>query len=43
VVFGPVAISYNINAVDTLVLDAPTLAKIFNGTITEWNDRRSRR
>ena len=37
-VFGPVAISYNINAVDTLVLDAPTLAKIFNGTITEWND-----
>ena len=38
VVFGPVAISYNINAVDTLVLDAPTLAKIFNGTITRWND-----
>ena len=37
-VFGPVAISYNINAVDTLVLDAPTLAKIFNGTITKWND-----
>ena len=36
--FGPVAISYNINAVDTLVLDAPTLAKIFNGTITKWND-----
>ena len=38
VVFGPVAISYNINEVDTLVLDAPTLAKIFNGTITKWND-----
>ncbi|HZA09475.1 phosphate ABC transporter substrate-binding protein PstS [Mycobacterium sp.] len=38
VVFGPLAISYNINAVDTLVLDAPTLAKIFNGTITKWND-----
>ena len=37
-VFGPVAISYNINAVDTLVLDAPTLAQIFNGTITRWND-----
>ena len=37
-VFGPVAISHNINAVDTLVLDAPTLAKIFNGTITKWND-----
>ena len=26
-VFGPVAISYNINAVDTLVFDAPTLAQ----------------
>ena len=29
---------HNINAVDTLVLDAPTLAKIFNGTITRWDD-----
>ena len=38
VVFGPLAISYNINAVDTLVLDAPTLAKIFNGTIKRWDD-----
>lgn len=38
VVFGPIAISFNLNAVDTLVLDAPTLAKIFNGTITRWDD-----
>ena len=38
VVFGPLAISYNLANVDTLVLDAPTLAKIFNGTITKWND-----
>lgn len=38
VVFGPLAITYNLDAVDTLVLDAPTLAKIFNGTITRWND-----
>ena len=38
VVFGPIAISFNINAVDTLVLDAPTLAKIFNGTIKRWDD-----
>lgn len=36
--FGPLAITYNLNAVDTLVLDAATLAKIFNGTITRWND-----
>ena len=38
VVFGPLAITYNLNAVDKLVLDAPTLAKIFNGTITRWDD-----
>ncbi len=38
VVFGPLAVTYNLSAVDTLVLDAPTLAKIFNGTITRWDD-----
>jgi phosphate ABC transporter phosphate-binding protein len=38
VVFGPLAITYNLGAVDALVLDAPTLAKIFNGTITRWDD-----
>ena len=38
VVFGPMAITYNLAAVDSLVLDAPTLAKIFNGTITRWDD-----
>jgi phosphate transport system substrate-binding protein len=37
-VFGPIAITYNLNAIDSLVLDAPTLAKIFNGTITRWDD-----
>lgn len=38
VVFGPLAITYNLNGIDKLVLDAPTLAKIFNGTITRWDD-----
>lgn len=38
VVFGPLAITYNLQAVDRLVLDAQTLAKIFNGQITHWND-----
>jgi phosphate transport system substrate-binding protein len=38
VVFGPMAITYNLTSVDSLVLDAPTLAKIFNGTITRWDD-----
>ena len=38
VVFGPIAITYNINGVTSLNLDGPTAAKIFNGTITAWND-----
>jgi phosphate transport system substrate-binding protein len=38
VVFGPIAVTYNLKGVDSLVLDGPTLAKIFNGTITSWDD-----
>ncbi|HWF27082.1 MAG TPA: phosphate ABC transporter substrate-binding protein PstS [Mycobacterium sp.] len=38
VVFGPLAITYNLSSVDSLVLDAPTLAKIFSGIITRWDD-----
>jgi phosphate transport system substrate-binding protein len=37
-VFGPLAITYHLYDKDTLVLDAPMLAKIFNGTITRWDD-----
>jgi phosphate transport system substrate-binding protein len=37
-VFGPIAVTYNVNGVSTLNLDGPTTAKIFNGTITTWND-----
>lgn len=37
-VFGPVAIAYNLPGVDGLVLDAPTLARIFSGAVTEWDD-----
>ncbi len=37
-VFGPIAITYNLPGVDGLALDGPTLAKIFNGTVTKWND-----
>ena len=36
-VFGPLAITYNLH-VDFLVLDAQTLAGIFNGSITRWDD-----
>jgi len=37
-VFGPIAVTYNLPGVDALALDGPTLAKIFNGGITKWND-----
>ncbi|PQE00792.1 phosphate ABC transporter substrate-binding protein PstS [Mycobacterium sp. EPG1] len=37
-VFGPIAIAYNLDGVDGLVLDAATLAGIFQGQITTWND-----
>jgi len=38
VVFGPIAITYNVKGVSSLILDGPTAAKIFNGAITTWND-----
>ncbi len=34
-VFGPIAITYNVAGVDGLVLDGPTAAKIFNGAVTD--------
>ncbi|WIM87566.1 phosphate ABC transporter substrate-binding protein PstS [Candidatus Mycobacterium wuenschmannii] len=37
VVFGPLAITYNLPN-DFLVLDAQTVAGIFNGSITRWDD-----
>jgi phosphate transport system substrate-binding protein len=37
-VFQPIAVTYNINGVTSLKLNAPTTAKIFNGTITKWDD-----
>ena len=37
-VFGPIAVTYNLDGVNTLNFDGPTTAKIFNGGITTWND-----
>jgi len=37
-VFGPVAMGYNLPGVDKLVVNADVLAKIFTGAITTWND-----
>ncbi|MEU4641250.1 phosphate ABC transporter substrate-binding protein PstS [Micromonospora sp. NPDC023814] len=37
-VIGPVAIAYNVNGVDNLQLKPATLAKIFAGKVTKWDD-----
>jgi phosphate transport system substrate-binding protein len=37
-VFGPIALVYNLTGVQTLVVSANALAKIFSGAITTWND-----
>ena len=38
VYISPIAVIFNVNGVDELNLDASTLAKIFKGDITTWND-----
>lgn len=38
VVFGPLAVTYNLSGVKDLVLDGSSLGKIFNGGITKWDD-----
>jgi phosphate transport system substrate-binding protein len=35
VVFGPIAITYNVRGLTALILDGPTAAKIFNGGVGE--------
>ncbi|MBL3698831.1 phosphate ABC transporter substrate-binding protein PstS [Leucobacter luti] len=35
---SPIALIFNVEGVDSLQLDAPTVAKIFSGAITTWND-----
>jgi phosphate transport system substrate-binding protein len=37
-VIGPIAIAYNVDGLQKLVLDGPTAAKIFQGAIKTWND-----
>ncbi len=38
VYISPVAVIFNLEGVDSLNLDAATIAKIFTGEITKWND-----
>ncbi|MBK0419948.1 phosphate ABC transporter substrate-binding protein PstS [Leucobacter sp. CSA1] len=35
---SPIALVFNVEGVDSLKLDASTVAKIFSGEITKWND-----
>nr|WP_233613161.1 phosphate ABC transporter substrate-binding protein PstS [Leucobacter edaphi] len=35
---SPIALIFNVEGVKSLKLDAPTVAKIFSGKITKWND-----
>lgn len=37
-VFGPIALVYNVAGVQTLIVDADAVAKIFSGAIRMWND-----
>ncbi|GAB3012165.1 phosphate ABC transporter substrate-binding protein PstS [Mycobacterium bourgelatii] len=37
-VFGPIALAFNLTGVPTLTLDPDSLAKIFSGGIRRWND-----
>ncbi|QKW08156.1 phosphate ABC transporter substrate-binding protein PstS [Streptomyces sp. NA04227] len=36
---GPIAVGYNVPGVDNLILDAATLADIFNDKIKTWDDK----
>jgi phosphate transport system substrate-binding protein len=38
VVVGPITMSYNLSGVSNLKLDAPVIAKIFQGEIKKWDD-----
>ena len=37
-VVGPIAVEYKLDGVDNLVLNGETIAKIFTGKITSWDD-----
>jgi phosphate transport system substrate-binding protein len=36
---SPIAVAFNVEGVDSLNLDADTIAQIFDGKITNWNDK----
>jgi phosphate transport system substrate-binding protein len=38
-VIGPIALAHNVAGVEDLQLSPPTIAKIFSGKVTAWNDK----
>ncbi|GIE36072.1 phosphate-binding protein PstS [Actinoplanes italicus] len=38
-VIGPIALAHNVAGIEDLRLSPPTIAKIFSGKVTVWNDR----
>jgi len=38
IVSAPITVSFHLSGVSSLQLSAPTLAKIFSGKVTKWND-----
>jgi phosphate transport system substrate-binding protein len=36
---GPIAVAYNLSGISGLVLDGPTIAKIFSGKVSKWDDQ----
>src|SRR5690606_10578261 len=38
VYISPIAVIFNVEGVDSLNLDAATIAQVFSGEITKWND-----
>lgn len=38
VYISPIAVAFNVDGVDALNLDAETIARIFSGEVTTWND-----
>ncbi len=39
VYISPIAVAFNLPGIESINLDAPTIAKIFKGEISQWNDQ----
>lgn len=37
---SPIAVAFNLEGIDSINMDAETIAEVFNGKITKWNDEK---